>query len=57
MPKGGLLWRFRKISEANPIITLDCGCKYHCLDKEKILIRHGENCTIHTGKGIEYSRP
>ena len=28
--KRKLLWRFRKQSEADPVITLPCGCKYWC---------------------------
>ena len=27
MPKGGLLWRFRKRSEKGGIVELPCGCK------------------------------
>jgi hypothetical protein len=32
MPKGKLLWRARKVSEANPILAKDCGCKYYVRD-------------------------
>jgi hypothetical protein len=30
--KQKLLWRHRKRSEADPIQTLDCGCKVWCYD-------------------------
>ena len=32
MPRGKLLWRARKGSLADPILTKACGCKYWCHD-------------------------
>ena len=40
--KNKLDWRFRKGSEADPIKSLECGCKYYVYDKAKTIIRHCE---------------
>ena len=32
MTKGRLLWRFRKGSKSNPVLTKECGCKSLCYD-------------------------
>jgi hypothetical protein len=32
MAKVKLAWRFRKGSQSDPILALDCGCKYYCYD-------------------------
>ena len=37
--KRKLLWRFRKGSEGNQSIPLDCGCVYNCYDKNKMIFR------------------
>ena len=40
MAKRKLAWRFRKGSEADPIITLPCGCKEYVY--EHIIVNHCE---------------
>ena len=39
MPKGKLLWRFRKGSESPAGVVLQCGCHYNCYDKAKLILK------------------
>ena len=32
-------WRFRKGSQADPRVTLKCGCVYNCYDPGKTILR------------------
>jgi hypothetical protein len=50
MPKVKLAWRFRKGSEANPILKKDCGCEYYVYDGT--VIRH---CELHKAELEEES--
>ena len=37
--KSKSLWRFRKGSEGNQDVKLECGCIFNCYDEEKIILR------------------
>ena len=43
-------WRFRKGSQADPRVTLKCGCVYSCYDPDKTILRV---CDIHRERYTE----
>jgi hypothetical protein len=47
MAKVRLPWKHRRI-QGEQIVTLDCGCKYHCQDKEMQLVNL---CLVHERPG------
>ena len=48
MAKVRLPWKHRRI-QGEQIVTLDCGCKYHCQDKDLQIVR---TCEVHHRPGF-----
>ena len=49
--KRKLSWRFRKGSEANPIVTLVCGCRVYVYDKT--VVHYCDKHNPATGEGLK----
>ena len=60
MPKVKEAWRFRKRSEADPILILPCGCKKYCYTGQIVRFcdKHSitENCPNCNGSGMKLSK-